>query len=110
MFLPDRYVKGTCPKCNAEDQYGDGCEVCGAVYDAAELLNPKCSICSNIPVLKETQHAFLNLENFRDFLEPFVRDHTANEVAKNSKSGSVISYSLGVSVAMLRTLVSRSQD
>ena len=82
MFLPDRYVKGTCPKCKAEDQYGDGCEVCGAVYDAAELIKPSCTICGNLPVLKNTSHAFLNLENFRSFLEPWVKDHTAPEVAK----------------------------
>ncbi len=45
MFLPDRYVKGTCPKCGAVDQYGDGCEVCGTVYSASDLKNPHCSIC-----------------------------------------------------------------
>ena len=82
MFLPDRFVKGTCPKCKAVDQYGDGCEVCGAVYDASELIDPACSLCGNLPVMKNTSHVFLNLENFRSFLEPWVKEHTSKEVSK----------------------------
>jgi methionyl-tRNA synthetase len=60
-FLPDRYVKGTCPKCGAEDQYGDQCERCGRVLKTTELLNPRCSICGSVPVIKTSEHYFFQL-------------------------------------------------
>lgn len=53
MFLPDRFVKGTCPKCKAEDQYGDSCEVCGATYDPTELINPRSVISGQSPIQKK---------------------------------------------------------
>lgn len=81
MFLPDRFVKGICPKCAAEDQYGDNCEVCSASYTPADLKAPKCTLCGNAPELKDTQHLFVELDRFRDFLKEWVPAHTAPEVA-----------------------------
>lgn len=69
MFLPDRFVKGSCPKCGASDQYGDSCEVCGANYSPKDLVEPKCSICGNTPVLKTTEQLFFKLEPFKEFLK-----------------------------------------
>lgn len=76
MFLPDRFVKGTCPKCKAPNQYGDGCEVCGTVYSASELLLPACSLCGREPIEKDTEHLFIKLEDFRSFLQQWVPEHT----------------------------------
>ncbi|MFT4694271.1 MAG: methionyl-tRNA synthetase [Francisella sp.] len=61
MFLPDRFVKGTCPKCKAEDQYGDSCEVCGATYDPTDLINPKSVVSGKTPIQKNSQHYFFDL-------------------------------------------------
>jgi len=72
MFLPDRYVRGQCPKCAALDQYGDGCEVCGAAYSPTELLNPYSSVSGAKPIEKESLHYFLKLADF----EPFLREWT----------------------------------
>ncbi|MGB9748818.1 MAG: methionine--tRNA ligase [Candidatus Woesearchaeota archaeon] len=69
IFLPDRFVKGKCPKCGAEDQYGDVCEKCGAVYKPTELIEPYCAICKNKPILKETEHFFFKLSAFSDKLK-----------------------------------------
>ncbi len=80
MFLPDRFVKGTCPKCGALDQYGDSCDVCGATYSTIELKDPKCSICSNAPVVKDTDHLFFRLESFRPMLKEWVKTHTSSDV------------------------------
>ncbi|MBC7660473.1 MAG: methionine--tRNA ligase [Chitinophagaceae bacterium] len=82
MFLPDRYIKGTCPKCGSVDQYGDGCEVCGTVYSAADLKNPHCSICGRTPIEKASEHLFVKLEDFRPYLKEWVPEHTSPEVAK----------------------------
>lgn len=59
MFLPDRFVKGECPECHAQEQYGDNCDSCGAVYEAYNLINPKSTLTGATPVLKETEHLFL---------------------------------------------------
>ncbi|MBC7533873.1 MAG: methionine--tRNA ligase [Oligoflexus sp.] len=82
MFLPDRYVKGTCPKCGAVDQYGDGCEVCGTVYSASDLKNPHCAVCGKVPVEKPSEHLYVKLEDYRPFLKEWVPKHTTPEVAK----------------------------
>ncbi|RYZ57145.1 MAG: methionine--tRNA ligase, partial [Proteobacteria bacterium] len=82
MFLPDRYVKGTCPKCKAVDQYGDGCEVCGTVYSAADLKNPHCAVCGRVPIEKPSEHLYVKLEDFRSYLKEWVPQHTSPEVAK----------------------------
>ncbi|MBE8162578.1 MAG: methionine--tRNA ligase [Bdellovibrionaceae bacterium] len=82
MFLPDRFTKGTCPKCKAEEQNGDSCDVCGSTYSPTEVLHPQCSICGNTPVLKESSHLFYQLENFREFLKLWIKEHTPKEVQK----------------------------
>lgn len=69
MFLPDRFVKGTCPKCKAEDQYGDSCEVCGATYSPAELINPFSSVSGATPIMKESEHYFFKLGECEKFLK-----------------------------------------
>lgn len=73
MFLPDRFVKGTCPKCKAEDQYGDNCEVCGATYSPTDLINPKSAVSGATPIEKETDHLFFELGQFEDMLKEWTR-------------------------------------
>ncbi len=68
-FLPDRFVKGTCPSCRTPDQYGDGCEKCSATYDPRELLEPRCAICANAPVVRASDHAYVDLKK----VEPIIR-------------------------------------
>jgi len=65
MFLPDRYIRGECPKCGAKDQYGDSCEVCGAVYSPTELRNPTSTLTGATPVLRESEHYFFSLSDPR---------------------------------------------
>ena len=82
LFLADRFVKGGCPKCGAEDQYGDNCEVCSATYDAHELKNPHSTISGATPVEKESEHYFFNLPDFQDMLAEWIRaGHLQEEVA-----------------------------
>ena len=76
MFLPDRFIKGTCPKCHSPDQYGDSCEVCGATYSPNELLAAVSVITGATPVERESLHYFFDLPRFHDFLERYVRDGT----------------------------------
>jgi len=63
-YLPDRYVKGKCPKCSSEDQYGDQCEVCNATYQSSDLKDPHCVICGSVPVRKQSLHFFFKLSSF----------------------------------------------
>ncbi|HPQ68229.1 MAG TPA: methionine--tRNA ligase [bacterium] len=83
MFLPDRFVRGTCPRCKAVDQYGDVCEVCGATYHPTELIDAKCSICGNPPVLKSSEHLFFELGKMTDQLKEWTGsdDHLQEEVS-----------------------------
>ncbi|MES2856593.1 MAG: methionine--tRNA ligase, partial [Bdellovibrionota bacterium] len=81
MFLPDRFVKGTCPNCASTDQYGDSCDKCGATYSPSELKSPYCSICRTTPVTKESEHIFFKLNDFRDFLIDWMPKHTQKDVA-----------------------------
>jgi methionyl-tRNA synthetase len=81
MFLPDRFVKGLCPKCNAEGQYGDACDICGQTYAAEELKEARCAICGRAPVMRDSEHLFFELEPFRDFLKAWIPKHTASDVA-----------------------------
>ncbi len=74
MFLSDRFIKGTCPKCKAEDQYGDSCEVCGTTYNATELINPKSTLSGATPVEKSSDHYFFKLPNFGEYLQKWTRD------------------------------------
>lgn len=69
MFLPDRYVKGTCPKCGALDQYGDSCEVCGATYAPTDLLNPVSALSGATPIEKESEHYFFDLPRYEGLLK-----------------------------------------
>ncbi|QSX32181.1 methionine--tRNA ligase [Shewanella avicenniae] len=69
MFLPDRFVKGTCPKCKSEDQYGDNCDACGATYSPTELINPRSAVSGATPVLKESEHFFFDLPAFEGMLK-----------------------------------------
>ncbi|TGL15314.1 methionine--tRNA ligase [Leptospira meyeri] len=72
MFLPDRFIKGTCPKCGAKDQYGDSCEVCGTSYSPKDLKDSYCSICGTKPVLKESKHLFFKLQDFQTQLQTWI--------------------------------------
>jgi methionyl-tRNA synthetase len=76
MFLPDRFIKGECPKCGAPDQYGDNCEVCGAVYQPTELKQPKSALSGATPVLRSSEHFFFRLSDPRcvEFLEAWTQD------------------------------------
>ena len=73
MFLSDRFIKGTCPKCKAEDQYGDNCEVCASTYAATDLINPRSTISGATPVLKESTHYFFKLPEFTSMLKEWTR-------------------------------------
>lgn len=81
MFLPDRFVKGICPKCGTADQYGDNCDKCGATYAATDLKQPGCSICGSTPALKASDTIAFKLSDFREFLKGWVPDHAPEEVA-----------------------------
>ncbi|MCG8416453.1 MAG: methionine--tRNA ligase [Proteobacteria bacterium] len=72
MFLPDRFVRGQCPRCKSEDQYGDSCEVCGSTYDPTELESPKCSICGATPVMESSEHLFVPLSRHESFLREWL--------------------------------------
>ncbi|MEJ2452678.1 MAG: methionine--tRNA ligase [Candidatus Thiodiazotropha sp.] len=82
MFLPDRFIKGTCPKCGAEDQYGDNCEVCGASYSPAELKNPVSAVSGAVPEQRESDHYFFKLADFEEMLKGWTGGgHVQSEVA-----------------------------
>jgi methionyl-tRNA synthetase len=73
LFLADRYIKGECPKCGADDQYGDNCEACGATYSPADLKNPKSVISGATPIQKDSEHYFFKLTDFEDFLKDWTK-------------------------------------
>ncbi len=77
MFLADRFVKGTCPKCNAPDQYGDACESCGATYPATELIEPRSVFTDSAPVLKDSQQSFVKLAPLQGDLTAWTQDSGA---------------------------------
>ncbi|PHM56901.1 methionine--tRNA ligase [Xenorhabdus sp. KK7.4] len=83
MFLPDRFVKGTCPKCKSEDQYGDNCEVCGTTYAPTELINPRSVVSGATPEMRETEHFFFDLPAFSDMLQQWTRSGTLQEQVAN---------------------------
>ena len=86
MFLADRFIVGTCPKCKAEGQYGDNCEACGATYDATELLNPVSKISGATPVMRESTHFFFALSNFTAFLTEWTRSGALQAQVANKLS------------------------
>ena len=77
MFLPDRYIKGTCPNCKSPDQYGDNCEVCGATYGPTDLIDPKSVVSGATPEIRDSEHYFFEVGRFQDFL----REWLAGDVA-----------------------------
>lgn len=86
MFLPDRFIKGECPKCKSKDQYGDNCEVCGATYSPTDLVNPYSAVSGATPVRKETEHYFFKLSECADFLREWTRSGTLQAEAANKMS------------------------
>ena len=83
MFLPDRFVKGTCPKCKSEDQYGDNCEVCSATYSPTELINPRSVVSGATPVMKESEHFFFDLPHFEAMLKEWIRSGSLQQEVAN---------------------------
>lgn len=83
IFLPDRFVKGNCPKCNSPDQYGDNCEICGATYSSTELVNPKSLLSSAIPVIRESEHFFFDLPYFTEILKKWYKSCSIQEQVYN---------------------------
>ena len=83
MFLADRFIKGTCPKCAAEDQYGDNCEKCGATYSPTELKDPRSAISGATPVLRDSKHFFFKLPDFQAMLQAWTRSGTLQEPVAN---------------------------
>lgn len=83
MFLPDRYIKGDCPKCGAQNQYGDSCEECGATYSSIEVKNPKSTVTGTSPVTKETEHLFFKLSTYESFLKSWISEKTTQVEIKN---------------------------
>ena len=86
MFLADRFIVGTCPRCKAEGQYGDNCEACGATYDATELINPVSKISGATPVMRESTHFFFALSNFTAFLTEWTRSGALQDQVANKLS------------------------
>ncbi len=86
LFLADRYVKGACPKCKADDQYGDNCEACGATYSPVDLINPISVISGATPVEKESEHYFFKLPEFTTFLKDWVGSGTVQKEVANKLS------------------------
>ena len=76
MFLPDRYVKGTCPNCKATDQYGDNCEVCGAAYSPTDLIDPKSAVSGATPEIRDSEHYFFEVGRFEAFLRQWLAGDT----------------------------------
>lgn len=72
MFLPDRFVKGTCPRCHSEDQYGDNCDNCGATYSTTDLINPKSAVSGATPIMKDSEHFFFDLPAFEGMLQEWI--------------------------------------
>ncbi len=102
MFLPDRFIKGTCPNCGAPDQYGDNCENCGAVYAPTDLKNPRSALTGATPVLRTSEHHFFKLSDSRcvEFLEAWTQDgrlqpEVANKVKEWFKRDEAGKVSLG---------------
>ncbi|MFQ2123794.1 methionine--tRNA ligase [Aeromonas jandaei] len=93
MFLPDRFVKGTCPKCKSPEQYGDNCDSCGATYSPTELIDPKSAVSGATPVMKDSEHFFFDLPQFEKWLSEWVRgsgsiqEEMANKMQEWFESG-----------------------
>ncbi len=88
-FLPDRFISGTCPKCDAKEQYGDVCESCGATYDPTDLKDPQCITCTSKPVLKTSKHFFVQLAKYEKFLREYL---TKNDVLQDDMRNFVMRW------------------
>jgi len=82
MFLPDRYVRGTCPRCRSADQYGDSCEVCGSTYAPADLIDPVSTVTGSRPVWRESDHLFFKLGEFETMLREYVAGRSLQEAVR----------------------------
>ena len=83
MFLPDRFIKGTCPKCKANDQYGDSCEVCGTTYNPTDLIDAYSVLSGEEPIRKKTDHYFFKLSECEEFLKKWTQSNTLQKEASN---------------------------
>lgn len=83
MFLPDRFVKGTCPKCKSVDQYGDNCDNCGATYSPTDLIDPKSAVSGATPVMKDSEHFFFDLPAFEEMLKEWTRSGSLQQEMAN---------------------------
>jgi methionyl-tRNA synthetase len=83
MFLADRFIIGTCPKCKTEDQYGDNCEACGATYEATDLIDPRSAVSGAEPVKKASDHHFFRLSAYQEFLQEWTRSGALQEQVAN---------------------------
>ncbi|WMQ73310.1 MAG: Methionine--tRNA ligase [Sodalis sp.] len=83
MFLPDRFVKGSCPQCHSPDQYGDNCDVCGTIYNPTDLINPKSAVSGATPVMRESEHFFFDLPAFSDMQRAWTRSGALQEQVAN---------------------------
>ena len=117
MFLPDRFVKGTCPKCGAKDQYGDNCEVCGATYSPTELKDAYSVVSGAKPVLKESLHYFFDLPKAKDFLHDYIKNsgviqtEMANKLEEWFTQGSLAkSYAIVIKFVEQFGVISTSQS
>jgi methionyl-tRNA synthetase len=92
MFLPDRYIRGTCPRCGADDQYGDSCDRCGGTYQPTELVNPRCATCGALPIRRQSIHYFFKLADYEKQLKSlmaagYVQKAVANKLDEWFKAG-----------------------
>ena len=83
MFLPDRFIKGECPRCKAQDQYGDSCEECGATYSSSEIKNPISTVTNTKPITKKTEHVFFQLSSYEKFLKKWMENNDIQKEIKN---------------------------
>ncbi len=83
MWLPDRFIRGRCPRCKSEDQYGDSCDSCGATYRPTELLDARCSVCGSPPVARMSEHYFFKLNDFSDRLREWISTEHIHESMVN---------------------------
>ena len=94
IFLADRFVKGTCPKCGKPDQYGDNCEVCGAHYEPTELIGPVSTLTGSVPELRKTKHLFVNIDAEHAFLDHWVHSGTLQPEIENYLTGQFLNKPL----------------
>ncbi|MCR3755148.1 MAG: methionine--tRNA ligase [Candidatus Westeberhardia cardiocondylae] len=83
IFLPDRFIKGNCPKCKSHNQFGDNCEICGEIYNSIDILNPKSTISNSIPIIKKSKHLFFNLPHFKNMLHNWINSNILQKEITN---------------------------